>query len=425
MALRLTGLDDLDLRHVALPSGTEVVTRVDREVGGKVRRQGAVGRVIGEPTGVAGDQFVVAFVDGARATYQRDELTPRKRGEVRYARRRDDAWAALRANVVVDAVVGSRAWGLADVGSDEDHRGVMVLPLPWTTGLVDPPGEIVSADGSSTYWELGKAIRQALRADPNTLEMLMAAPAPDDELGAGLWRMRAGFVSQQIYGTFGRYALSQLDRLQHNDRLATHRALVLAWLAEAPGLGIDAVAERLADAAAIAAPTRADAVARARDYLKQLYRSLADQGVIASAEWRALATFARTPNTDDAMAVAVPPRDLRPKNAYNLVRLLDLAQRWLRGEPPDVRASEAVLPTLRAIKRGELTMAEVVALAQAMAPALELAREHSPLPLHGDVEAADTVLRAVRHEAARRWVTGAPGPWGTDAAHAPMARVDA
>ena len=53
---------------------------------------------------------------------------------------------------------------------------VFVLPLAWTTGLAEPPLDLVSLDGSQTYWEVGKAIRQALRADPNTLEMLFAAP---------------------------------------------------------------------------------------------------------------------------------------------------------------------------------------------------------------------------------------------------------
>ena len=37
--------------------------------------------------------------------------------------------------------------------------------------------------------------------------------------------------------------------------------------------------------AQVAAPTRADAINRARDYLKQLYRSMHDQGLIAANDW--------------------------------------------------------------------------------------------------------------------------------------------
>jgi hypothetical protein len=365
---------------------------------------------------IDGDRVEVQFLDGKRATYLRAEVTPRKLGVARYAHRRAVAWDALRPCVVIDTLVGSRAWGLSDERSDEDRRGVFVLPLPWTTGLVEPPLDLVSVDGSQTYWEIGKAIRQALRADPNTLEMLCAGPELADPMGEELVAMRAGFLSQEIYGSFGRYALSQLDRLEHNQRLAEHRTVIIGWLAEDPDLDLDVAAARLVEAARIAAPTPGDAVARAKDYIKQLYRSLYDQGLIAANDWASL--------RQAATAELELPRDLRPKNAYNLIRLLDLAIRWLRGEPPDVRVSDELRPTLLAIKRGEVPMADVMALARELTPRLEGARQGSPLPRHPDVARAERVLRAVRAEAARRYVMGAPGPWGTEAPAPPEARFD-
>ena len=419
MALRLGGLADLDPAAVPLPPGTEVVTRVARTVDGELRPGGATGRVVAIAAGAegdGGDRIEVVFLDGRRATYLRDELTPRKLGVARYAQRRQIAWEQLHPCVVIEAMVGSRAWGVADEGSDEDRRGVFVLPTPWTTGLADPPLDLVSLDGSHTFWEVGKAIRQALRADPNTLEMLFAAPVVHDPIAAPLIAMRDGFLSLEIYGAFGRYALSQLDRLEHNQRLAEHRATVIGWLRDDPSLTLDAAAERLAEAARVAAPSHGDAVGRARDYLKQLYRSMYDQGVIASNEWSALRAAARS-----ELAL---PRDLRPKNAYNLIRLLDLAIRWLSGEPPDVRAGDAIRPTLLSIKRGELAMTEVMALARELTPRLEAARQASPLPRHADVAGAERVLRAMRDDAARRWLDHAPGPWGADAPAAPEARFD-
>jgi hypothetical protein len=367
-------------------------------------------------TGLDGDRVDVVFLDGARASFLRAEVAPRKLGVARYAQRRAIAWDELAPCIVIDTVVGSRAWGLASETSDEDRRGVFVLPMPWTTGLADPPLDLVSADGSRTYWELGKVVRQALRADPNTLEMLFAAPEVRDPIGEPLVAMRAGFLSREIYGSFGRYALSQLDRLEHNQRLADHRATVIEWLRVEPALSLDAAAERLVDVAQVDAPTRADAIVRARDYLKQLYRSMYDQGVLASNEWASLREAAHT-----ELAL---PRDLRPKNAYNLVRLLDLAVRWLAGEPPDVRVSDALRPTLLAIKRGELAMTEVVALARELTPKLEAARDASPLPRHADVAAAERVLRDARAEAARRWLERVPGPWGDAAPEPPEARFD-
>jgi hypothetical protein len=412
MALRLGGLSDLDPTAVPLPVGTEVTIRVDRVIDGGIREKGGSARV----TSIEGDTVEVVFLDGKRATFLRAEVVPRKLGVARYAQRRAVAWEQLLPTVVIDTVVGSRAWGVAETGSDEDHKGVFVLPMAWTTGLVDPTLDLTSVDGSSSYWEIGKAIRQALRADPNTLEMLFASPTIVDPIGAGLVEIRHTFLSHEIYGAFGRYALSQLDRLEHNQRLAEHRVTIIGWLRDDPALELGAAAERLVDAARIEAPTRADAVARARDYIKQLYRSMYDQGVIAANDWASLRAVAATE--------LELPRDLRPKNAYNLIRLLDVAIRWLGGEPPSVRVSDALRPTLLAIKRGEVPMPDVMALARELTPKLEAAREASPLPRHADVALAERVLRAAREEAARRSLEKIPGPWGADAPAPPEARFD-
>jgi RNA repair pathway DNA polymerase beta family len=397
---------------VPLPAGTEVTTRVDRVVDGELRPQGATGRV----AVVDGERVEVQFLDGKRATYLRAEVTPRKLGVQRYAQRRAAAWDALRPCVVIDTLVGSRAWGVSDERSDEDRRGVFVLPLPWLSGLVDPPVDLVSLDGSQAYWEIGKAIRQALRADPNTLEMLCAEPEVVDPMGAELVAMRGAFLSQEIYGAFGRYALSQLDRLEHNQRLAEHRTVLIEWLQADPELDLDVAAGRLAETARIQAPSKGDAIARAKDYIKQLYRSLYDQGLIAANDWASLRQAAKTE--------LELPRDLRPKNAYNLIRLMDMAIRWLRGDPPTVRVSDELRPTLIAIKRGEVPMPDVMALARELTPKLESARQASPLPKNPDVVRAERALRAARLEAARRCVVQAPGPWGSDAAAPPEARFD-
>jgi hypothetical protein len=412
MAHRLGGLADIDPALVPLPAGTEVVTRVDRSVDGEVRPGGATGRV----AKLDGDRVEVVFLDGRKALYLRSEVTPRKLGVQRYAQRRAAAWDQLRPCVVLDTLVGSRAWGVATEGSDEDRRGVFVLPMPWTTGLVEPPLDLISLDGSQTYWELGKAVRQALRADPNTLEMLFADAIVLDPMGADFLAMRQVFVSQEIYGSFGRYALSQLDRLEHNQRLAEHRTTIIGWLRDEPALELDVAADRLADTARVAAPTRADAVARARDYIKQLYRSLYDQGLIAANDWASLRAAAKTQ--------LELPRDLRPKNAYNLIRLLDLAIRWLTGEPPSVRVSEQLRPTLLAIKAGEVPTPDVMALARELTPKLEGARQASPLPRHPDVARAERMLRAVRAEAARRCVNQVADAWGAQASPPPEAHHD-
>lgn len=411
MTRRISGLTDLDPRSVPLPHGTEVTTRVERVHHGRRIPRGLVGRVVRERDG----GHDIQIVGVGELWYARDELVARKAGQLGFAQRREEAWTALLPCTVLSATVGSRAWGLADAQSDTDVRGAFALPLSWTLGLVAPPTDLVSADGSQTFWELRKLIQQALRADPNTLELLFVPSVrASDELGVWVLEAREAFVSKLIFGSFGRYALSQLHKLSASQRLAEHRDDVLAWLTEEPAPDLDEVARRLSQRSPRPAPTPEDAVLQAKTYLKQLYRSLADQGLLASNDFEALRTYARSGGRR-------PPesRELRPKNAYNLLRLLQLATDWLRGAPV-FEASGAFRERLLAIKRGEVPLDEVLREAEAMSPALEAARDASRLPEQPDFARADALMKRLGQEVARRFVEQVPGSMGRDAPEAPV-----
>lgn len=420
MGPRLRGSEQLDPLLVPLPNGTEVATRVERlrhgDADARAIPAGAVGRVIGERDGV----YEVRLVSGEHASFVRSELLPRKAGQLRYALRRATDWDALSACRVLEATVGSRAWGLAHEGSDHDMRGAFVLPFAWQGGLAALPEDLISADGSATYWEAGKLVRQAVRADPNTLELLFVdGVRPLDPMGEWLLAARDAFVSRQIYGTFGRYALSQLKKLQQASRLAEHRALILAWLAADPTLTLDAVAVQLARATSIAAPSPRDAEQLAKEFVKQLYRSLYDQALLSQNDFASLARFAvaqqsASSDSEDKSLFALP-RELRPKNAYNLLRLIGTAIDWLRTGTASLRVEGARRDELLAIKRGEVPLADVLQRAEALMPELEDAHRQSVLPEQPDLSRADEVLRAVVHESARRWVAQSPGPFGADA----------
>ncbi|RKI08409.1 UDP-phosphate N-acetylglucosaminyl 1-phosphate transferase [Corallococcus sp. AB030] len=409
---RVRGLEQIDRLSVPLPHGTEVTTRVERVAsGGRRIPQGVVGRVVRAHDG----GFDVQIVGVGEVWFARDELVPRRTGQVQFAQRREAAWSALRPCVVLETRVGSHAWGLADERSDVDVRGVFALPLPWTLGLGQPPQDLVSADGSTTYWEVRKTVEQALRADPNTLETLFVPGATAvDELGTWVLEAREAFVSKAIFGSFGRYAMSQLDKLTRSQRLAEHRDLLLAWLCEEPTPDLDEVARRLAAVSPRASPTPEDAVLAAKTYVKQLYRSLWDQGLLASNDFAALTAYARGGGQRPPSA-----RELRPKNAYNLLRLVALATGWLRDGVPTFEATGALKARLLDIKGGQVPLEDVLRDAEAMAPALEAAHRESQLPEHPDYARADQLLRRVGDEVARRWVLKAPGPLGRDAPEAP------
>ncbi|MDP3276065.1 MAG: nucleotidyltransferase domain-containing protein [Deltaproteobacteria bacterium] len=417
MELRIQGLAAIDLKAVHLPVGTEVSTRVDRAFGERIVPQGAVGRVMA----LDGQDVDVHLVGIGVLRYPREALLPRKVGQLRYAARRDHAWSSLRDCVIVETVVGSRAWGLAHEHSDTDRRGVFSAPFTWTHGLVEPPEDLVSADGSDTFWAHEKAIRQAIRCDPNTLEALFVQSAtPTDELGQWLLSERDAFVSTDIYGTFGRYAMSQLDKLSQNLRLANHRTEVLSWLQADPSLSLDAVAQKLALISPRAAASEKDALLAAKQYIKQLYRSMCDQGLIAHASFDSLTQFALQREGE----LPEPSRELRPKNAYNLLRLIHVATHWLRVGEPDFVMSGAFRERLLAIKQGHVALSEVIEEAESMTPALVEAWTHSKLPKQADVTRADRLLRRMNSEIAARSTNNVPGPWGVDAAPFALAQWD-
>jgi hypothetical protein len=395
---------------VPLPHGTEVSTRVDRTSGARRLAHGTVGRVVRERDG----GFDVHIVGVGEVWYAREELELRRPGQARFAERREAAWAALKPCTVLEAVVGSHAWGLAGEGSDTDTRGAFALPFSWSCGLAEAPSDLVSADGSHTYWELTKTVKQALRADPNTLELLFVPTArATDVLGECLLAEREAFVSRAIFGSFGRYALSQLDKLTRAHRLSEHRDVVLDWLRDEP-LTLDACAERLA----MSSP-RADGTEAAKTYLKQLYRSLWDQGLLARNDFDSLVAYARSGGRRPPEA-----RELRPKNAYNLLRLVVLATGWLRDGRPAFAASGAFRDELLAIKAGKVPLEDVLKRAEALTPALEHARDASPLPETPDYARADALVRRINEELARRHLERKPGPFGQHAPPAPSWRSD-
>ena len=146
---------------------------------------------------------------------------------------------------------------------------------------------------------------------------------------------------------------------------------------------------------------------------------MSDQGLIAANDFQALVAYARAGGRRPPEA-----RELRPKNAYNLLRLIHLAAGWLRDARPTFEVSGSLRERLWAIKRGEVPLPEVLAEAEGLSHVLERARDTSNLRPQPDFAAADVLLRRVAEEIARRHVQQLPGPLGRDAPAPPRPSME-
>jgi predicted nucleotidyltransferase len=116
-------------------------------------------------------------------------------------------------------VIGSRAYGLDTEASDVDRRGFFLPPADVFWSLDGVPEQIEKDETQECYWEVGKFLRLALKANPQVLECLNT---PIVEHATPLVRelldMRGAFLSKEIARTCDAYALSQFNKVSHELR---------------------------------------------------------------------------------------------------------------------------------------------------------------------------------------------------------------
>ena len=128
--------------------------------------------------------------------------------------------ADLYRYVIYRCVVGSVAYGLAHEGSDVDRRGFYLPPADLEWSLSGVP-EQLETENEEAYWEIGKYIRLALKANPNVLECLYS-PLVEicTPLAHELIEIRHIFLSKHVHRTYNAYVLSQFKKLEQD--LRTH-----------------------------------------------------------------------------------------------------------------------------------------------------------------------------------------------------------
>lgn len=117
--------------------------------------------------------------------------------------------------IILEGVVGSTAYGLANADSDVDLRGVFLYPTEQILSLSKGAETIDRTEPDVTHHEVEKFVRLAANGNPNILEMFwLTSYTQLTEEGQLLLDIREAFISQRVRKTYGGYAIAQMKRLQ-------------------------------------------------------------------------------------------------------------------------------------------------------------------------------------------------------------------
>lgn len=382
---------------VILPRGTRVILKTElRGEDGFLHRASTAATV----RDFFHNTYLLETASGRRLRAERDQIRMAREELLADLGTRQWDFRRLREHVMYEAVVGSRAWDLADEESDEDVRGWFLAPFDDLVGLWDHPDEIQDPDTDAAYWEIEKLLYQALRADANTLECLWSPLRKKlTPLGEKLLGIRNAFISMNVLGSFGRYAESQFKKIERSER----RNQAITELLEA--IEKTGMSDREGAASFLQKRGAATSLGEAKDEVKAVYRSLFDRGLLPQATFEALFHAVA-----EGRRQSLEPAPHRPKNAYNLLRLLYSCLHCLRTGEPMIRVEGGLRETLLAIKMQKMPLEEVLRRARVLANEIDAVAKESRLPEKPDFAAADEFLKLCRRESAKVSLALDPGP---------------
>lgn len=341
------------------------------------------------------------------------------------------------AQILFDCVAGSRAYGTAQADSDEDIRGIFVLPAAAYLDLVPPPNQIADARNNVVYYSLRRTIDLLGAANPSLLELLympadcVRRSSPEMEQ---LLQQRTLFISRRCADAHVGYAFSQIKKARGQNK----------WInqpkSEQPPRKEDYChvipRERLVGGAAPCRPQGLAASgldltrhhAARLEHARDLYR-LYDYGDAARGVFRgdALAVEAIASDEESTrfaglllfneqgwkQAVAdhqnywtwrrernearwrqqeAGELDFDAKNLMHTIRLLLSGKSILERGEPLVRVSGDALQLLRDIRTGRYRYAEILAIADGIVADCEHLKACSDLPEETDAAAANALL---------------------------------
>lgn len=115
-------------------------------------------------------------------------------------------------HLLLECRSGSHAYGLATPASDEDFRGVFLLPFDRLLGLSYVP-QVADATNDRTYYELGRFLELLAKANPTALELL-GTEGDNVRYRHPIFDQLApqDFLTKACRDTFAGYALTQIRK---------------------------------------------------------------------------------------------------------------------------------------------------------------------------------------------------------------------
>ncbi|GGN11654.1 nucleotidyltransferase [Lentzea pudingi] len=119
--------------------------------------------------------------------------------------------------MILEAVIGSHAYGLASSTSDVDRRGVFVAPTEAFWRLEKPPTSVEGPDPEQLSWEVEHFCKLGLKSNPTVLETLVSPLVEiSTPMGEELRDLLPAFLSQYAVRAFTRATEMQLSRAGRN-----------------------------------------------------------------------------------------------------------------------------------------------------------------------------------------------------------------
>ena len=199
--------------NVVYAAGSQVVLRdvIETSTGHRLHPAGAVGTVVASPRDRT-EPYRVRMADGSTHRLMHEAVDLLKAVQDVAA---ETPAVDLTRYVILDAVIGSRAYGLHSEDSDTDRRGAYLPPAELHWSLAGAPEQIEDEREQTAYWELEKFLRLLLKANPNSLEALHSPEiVRATPVGEELIANRGRFLSRLVYQTVNGYAASQFKKME-------------------------------------------------------------------------------------------------------------------------------------------------------------------------------------------------------------------